>query len=78
METEKKEAIGVLIAIVAIYSIFGLFIGLMSSMDKRTQGLDGCRYKSYMSYINPGYIGICELTRVRFIKPEEDYYELNK
>ncbi len=66
-----------IIASIIIYLSIGLFGGVIESANKRMSGLDGCRYKSYISYVNPAYIGMCELTRVRFIKPETDYYNNN-
>lgn len=56
-----------IIIVVAIYCAFGALTGLLSSMDARENARkDGCVYRSLLAYINPGYIGMCELARARF------------
>jgi hypothetical protein len=48
------------------YSFVGMAIGFVVSMNERHQGNDGCSYQSYLPYTNPGYLAVCELTRIRF------------
>lgn len=77
IEKESSFAEG-LIVFLFVYIFIGIMFGGVTTVDNRMNDRDGCRYKSYASYINPGYGAMCELFRVRFEKPETDYYDSKK
>jgi len=64
---KRWKELGLLLGYCAV-PLFGIgFIsGACITIDARTNGQNGCVYRSISSLANPGYVLACELFRKRF------------
>ena len=69
MSDKMKKILERILTGLLVWCIVGVLVGLLNTFIERADfknPTDGCVYRSYAQYTNPGYLLSCELLRARF------------